>query len=405
MDYTDDALAEVRGASNAQVVDDGTMRNVLHFITTSIRSRYLEGIADHYDQRRFRLMVGTLDAGGPLHAELAAKGISSFTLDCHARNRYPLGVMRLIRRIKQHRIQILQTHLIDASLVGVMAARLARVPLVILTRHHADAVLLLRKRLPAWVDRVSATLAHRIIAPSRAVTKILCELEGVPAGKVAVIPYGFDFARMAPRPGGGERIRDEFSLHGQTVIGVIARLDRLKGHEDFFQALKRIAVEIPNLRALLVGEGPERARLEQLARELKIESRVIFAGYRQDVPDLISAMDVLAHPSRSEAFPQVVVEALAIGKPVVTCRVGGVPEIVKDGETGLLVGPDDPAAFATALRELMRRPEQAKAMAERGRVDVVSRFSITQMCRAYESCYEEWWNDTGRQRARGTASA
>jgi len=174
----------------------------------------------------------------------------------------------------------------------------------------------------------------------------------------------------------------------------------LKGHDDFFQALKRIVMSAPNVKVLLVGNGPEREKLERLAGDLGIRSHLIFTGFRRDVPDLISAMDIVALPSHSEAFPQVVVEALAIGKPVVACQVGGTSEIVRDGETGLLVPPGNPAIFASALRELMHRPDRAKTMGERGRADVVTRFSITQMCRAYESCYEKWWNGNGSRRSR-----
>ena len=181
-------------------------------------------------------MVGTLDNGGPLHNELAAKGVLSFALGCQLRKRYPLGVVRLIHLIKRHGIQILQTHLIDAGLVGMIAGKLGRVPLVVLTRHHADAVLLTKKRMPALADRLSSALAHRIIAPSHAVAKVLCEVEGIETWKITVIPYGFDFSLLRASPGGAERVRREFSLHGYTVIGVIARLARLKGHDDFFHA-------------------------------------------------------------------------------------------------------------------------------------------------------------------------
>lgn len=375
--------------------DHRTPVTVLHFVTTSIRSRYLEGIADHYDRGRLRLSVATLDAGGPLHAELASKGIRTFALGCGARTRYPLAVARLIRLMKRHRIQILQTHLIDAGLIGMIAGRLGRLPLMILTRHHSDAVLLSRRTLPAWADRVSAALAHRIIAPSQAVATILHEIERVETSKITVIPYGFDFSRLQPCAGGAERVRVEFSLRDKTVIGVIARLDRLKGHEDLFRALKDIASDTADVMALLVGEGPDRERLERLGNDLGIRDHLIFTGARRDVPDVISAIDILAHPSLSEAFPQVVVEALAIGKSVVACRVGGTPEIIRHGESGLLVPPGDPSALASALRELMRKPELARAMGERGRADVVARFSITRMCRAYESCYEQWWNGAG----------
>lgn len=369
------------------------MLSVLHFITTSYGlNSYLEGIADHYDRKRFRLMVATLDTGGPLHRGLAVRGVPTFALGCQVRKRYPVAVARLIRLVRRHGIQILQTHLFDASLVGMIAARLAGVPLPILTRHHSDAILLLRKRLPAWADRLSSALARRIIVPSQAVEKVLCGVEGVETRKIAVIPYGFDFPRLRPRPGSAEQVRSEFALHGHTVIGVIARLDRLKGHADFFRAFKEALSGGSNLKTLLVGEGPERTKLERLAEDLAIRDRVIFTGFRTDVPDLISVMDVVALPSLSEAFPQAIVEALAMGKPVVACRVGGVPEIIRDGETGLLVPPGDPTALASVLRELMCRPELAKAMGERGRADVVTRFSITQMCRAYESCYERWWN-------------
>ena len=364
--------------------------NILHFVTTSIRSRYFEGIADHHDRKRLTLTVGTLDVGGPLHAELAARGIESFALDCQARSRYPIAVLRLVRFMRRHSIQVLQTHLVDAGLIGMIAGKLARGPLLVLTRHHADAVSLLRKCLPTWVDRLCAKLADRIIVPSQAVAEVLCGIEGVEPRKVSVIPYGFDFSLLKAAPRAAERVRKEFSLNGHTVIGVIGRLERLKGHQVFLQALQKMLTETSNLRALLVGEGPERANLKRLARELRISERVIFAGSRRDVPDLIAAMDLVAHPSLSEAFPQVLVEALALGKPVVASRVGGALEIIQDGTTGLLVPAGDATALGAALSELLRRPDYAKVLGERGKVEVTARFPIREMCAAYESCYEQW---------------
>lgn len=372
------------------------MLRILHFISNSVRSPYLCAIADYTDRRRFALSMGTLSADGDLHADMVARGIPCFALGVTRRWQYPWAVLRLASYLRRHRVNILQTHLVDASFVGLAASRLAGTPLSVLTRHHADAVLLTRRILPILVDRVcSRLLAQRVIAVSDWTSYVLRRREGLARRNIAVIPYGFDFRKLQPTPEGVRKVRELWRLDGRLTLATVARLDPLKGHDHLFRALARLVPAHPNVVLLIVGEGPERERLERLRADLSIEQHIIFTGHRRDVPDVLGAADLLVHPSLSESFGQVLIEACAAGKPVLATDVGVAREIIVEGVTGLIVPPDDPEALYVALADLLSRSNLWSGMGAKGRERVQS-YSAQRMVDAYERHCRQWLDECRR---------
>jgi glycosyltransferase involved in cell wall biosynthesis len=194
----------------------------------------------------------------------------------------------------------------------------------------------------------------------------------------------FDSGRAVAKP-------DVGLLEGVPVIGMVGRLiEPEKGLAVLLEGMARLAGPPAPLscQLLIVGEGPARRQLHDLCARLGILSRVAFAGMRRDIADLLPLFDVFVMPSLSEGFGIAIVEAMAAGRPVVASAVGGIPEIVKQGETGLLVPPGDPVALAAAIRDLLTQPDRARALGACGRQRARERFSIESAVKRHEDLYD-----------------
>jgi glycosyltransferase involved in cell wall biosynthesis len=203
-----------------------------------------------------------------------------------------------------------------------------------------------------------------------AVCEAACEQaihEGTPAEKVIVVENSVPLTREVPPRGN--------LFNGDPVIGSVGSLHVRKGYRYLIEATPLVLTELPEARFVLVGGGPERPRLEQLAAELGVAGRVQFLGQRTDISDLLPGFDVFVLPSITEGMPNAVLEALYAGKRVVASRVGGVPEIVQDGETGLLVEPESPSDLACSLVRLGRNAPLRLALRQRALAVVTSRFN------------------------------
>jgi glycosyltransferase involved in cell wall biosynthesis len=361
---------------------------VLHVLSSIKDVKHFTGLAEAHDARLVQMQVCTIDASGYLQECLAPLGVRGHALDCGARRRYPLAVWRLARLLRRERIDVIHTHLFEPTIIGMLAAILARTPGRVMTRHHADLHFFMRKPFHSKLDRWSALLAHRVVAVSEQVREVLVEMEHVPADRVRVVLPG-SFIRPGTRASEEERraVRHEFGLDDAWVIGVVGRLHPIKGQEDLFKALPAVVRAYPRVKVLLIGEGWLRPRLEQLAGELSIRDRVIFAGYRRDVRQIYGALDVLVHPSYEDAVATAVMEAMAYGVPVICTPKGVALDLIRDGETGLLVPPGDPIRLADAIRRLAGSSALQRAFAERGPLEVGDRFSFAGNARGYERAY------------------
>jgi glycosyltransferase involved in cell wall biosynthesis len=210
---------------------------------------------------------------------------------------------------------------------------------------------------------------------------------GDPA-RARVIYNGVDPARFAA-PVDRAKVRRSFGLSEEDrAIVSLGRLRRQKGHDVALRAMTEIAAAEPRARMLVVGDGPERARLEKLHARLGLAGRAIMTGQREDVPGILAAADCLVAPSRYEGFGLAVAEAMAAGAPVVASRVDSIPEIVEDGVSGLLVRPGDARDLARGVVRVLGDAELARSLGERGRARVAERFTLDRMLRAYEELYE-----------------
>jgi len=359
---------------------------LLHLVDSSSYNPILVDISKHIDKSRTTLSVATLAPAGELHERLSAMGIATFALDCTRKAHYPGAIVRLAGLLRRQRIEVLHTHLVQSSLIGLAAAFLARTPVRVMTRHHSDAVFLSGNRAALAADRlIDRYLADEIIAVSQATKQAIIEIDGVDESKITIVPNGFDWNRIRSRPEAGRAIREEFGLDHAPVLCTVGRLDRLKGHEVLLRALVEAA--LPKARLIIVGHGPQKAFLQKMAQDLAIADRCIFTGYRSDVYDIMAASDLIVHPSLSEAHNLAIIEALHLGRPVVATAVGAAREVIIPGKTGWLVPPHDHVALAHSLREALADAEKARAFAQAGQQLVRSMYSIQNMIKGYEAVY------------------
>lgn len=286
------------------------------------------------------------------------------------------AMSRLARWLREHPVDVLHMHTTHAHTIGVVAAWWAR----------ASARRVVSKRTDFSIFRHSFLGLNRLkylhgvdryIAISEAVRRVLID-DGVPAARIAVVPSGVQADRFEGARANG--LRRELGLgEGAPVVGNIAHFADHKGQRYLVEAAPRILKARPEARLLIVGEGALRAPLMERARELGVADRVLFPGFREDVPALLALFDVFVMPSHLEGLGTIVLDALASGTPVVAAAAGGIPEVIEDGRTGLLVAPRDPAALAEGVLALLADPARAAALAEEGRRRVRERFSVEAM--------------------------
>ncbi len=336
------------------------------------------------DRDRFAPELCCLKHFGPL-GEVLAKEVPAFTgLLSH---KYDFAVFSRLRRLLAER-QIDAVVTVgtggDKMFWGRLAARAAGVPVVCSALHSTG--------LPDHVElpnRLLSPITDAFIAVAPSHGEYLVGHEGCPRRKVRVIPNGVDTDRFHPRwP--DWHVLEELGLEPDTpVAGIVAALRPEKNHELFLRTAAIVHAQRPAARFLVVGDGPRRAALEQLAAQLKLETAVRFLGTRADVPGVLSVLNVLLLTSHMEANPVSILEAMAAEKPVVATRVGSVPETVCDGKNGYLVEPGDADALTARTLELLDNPEHAETLGRAGRETVLRHWSIDRMVGGYEQLIAE----------------
>jgi len=297
------------------------------------------------------------------------------------------GAVRDLRRaLTAKPVDIVQTNSLKAHVLGSLAAWGTGVPVV----WHLQDLVTERGNGRPLLELMAALVQPRIVCISGAVR---ADLGPRLAARATVIPNGIDDGAIRARLS-GQDVRAAFGIPpGVPLVGIVAHLIPWKGHRHLLAALARLGETFPTLHCLVVGgeilqwAGQQQA-LEKEARRLGVHGRVIFTGLRDDVPDLIAALDVLVLASENEPFGLVLLEAMALGKPLVATRGGGVPEIVRDGETGTLVPVADPAALAAALARYLEDPRLRQQTGEAGRALVARRFGLQQMAAGFLSLYK-----------------
>ena len=338
-------------------------------------------LASALDRARFEPVIICLNEPGAFAPQATQAGIEVVAV----RKRGPLdlgALVRLARLLRERRLQIVHTHLWGANFWGRVAARLAGVPVIVATEHNVDTW----KRWHHFVlDRWLARRTTHLVAVSQQV-KAFYEAHGVGRGRWRVVYNGIDSSLARPR---GRRAAYQALGIGTTepVVGWIGRLVPAKAPEVFLDAVARAAKTLPALKVLVVGDGPSRAAVEAHARRRGLEQSIRFTGVRQDVPELLAGMDALVFSSEREGLSMAMLEAMTSGVPVVATRVGGTPELIEDGVSGLLVEPGRPEELAGRLLELLQDRTRAEQIRQAARARVEREFSLRAMVEAHEALY------------------
>ena len=348
------------------------------------------------------LVAGTLARGEDSMAFVAEElGIDVLKIEELGREISPvrdlLATVRLARVIRRERPQILHTHTAKAGTVGRLAAILAgsrRPPVVVHTFHghvlrgYFDPI---RTRLFLALERWLAAHSTALIAVGPQVRDDLVGLGVAPAERFTVIRLGIELEeRVRADENGRAETRRYLGVPAERfVVGWVGRMTAVKRTEDVLEAFKRLRENGVDACLCMVGDGPERERLERRAAELGVIRDTLFLGYQEDVAQYYAAFDALVLPSANEGTPVSVIEALAAQTPVVATRVGGVPDVVRDGEEGFLVDTGDTGGLAERLTRLARDPELRRRLGRSGRGRVLSRYAVERLLDDVDRLYRE----------------
>jgi L-malate glycosyltransferase len=362
----------------------------LFLMTDTLRTggseRQFALMAAAFRQASFDLHLGCMQRSGKFLEDLSEiteypTGGSFLTL----RTQHSLG--RLVGFLRRTRIEIAQSFDFYSNILLMTAARLAGVRASIASQRQLGDLLTPMQRR---VQNFAFHLADCVVCNSMAAADQL-EREGISRAKLFVIPNGLPpeaFADAAPA-----LLREP----GVQRIGLVARMnERAKNHALFLRAAASVANRFPLAEFVLVGDGPLRMEYEALAQELGIGARTGFLGERSDIPAVLTALDVVVSPSRTESFSNAILEAMAAGRPVIATRVGGNAELVCDRETGLLVAPEDERALADALDVLLTSPDLARQWGEKARQIVRENYTIDHTRERFEQLYRSVLAKKGR---------
>jgi glycosyltransferase involved in cell wall biosynthesis len=335
----------------------------------------------------FDMRIGTFKSGGALLDSFERAGVP--VVDFGARHRRdPISLVRLARYLRTGRIDIVHAHLFYANVAARLAGWLAAVPVVLTAHHDTDLWMGPHHRL---LERVTARLSDRVLTCSEAVRRFAIERHGLPAGRVVTLANAIDVEAIPSGPEARARARGLLGAGPEErLVGTLGRLhEPKKGLKSFLSAAARVAAADPRVRFVLIGDGPSRADLMRFAASLGLGERVRFEGERADAANLLAGLDLLVQPSLWEGFGLSALEAMAAGLPVVASRVGGVPEVVRDGLDGLLVPAGDPVRLAAAMTAILGDPDRAARLGAAGRERARREFHIDRLVRQTASLYRE----------------
>ena len=377
------------------------MPKVLHIITRLDRGGSAEAVMQlveglQRDGYPVKLVTGrTVEPQEDLSAFSRRTGVPVISVQELKREVGPvddlIALGKLMRLIGRERPEIVHTHSSKAGILGRSAARLMGCP-VIVHFPHGHVFYGYFGRLRTWavilVERLAARITHCIFTLTELGKREHLRFKVAEPEKFVTVPCGIDLAKFSSPRRSPAEVRAEFGFSPSDIVaGYVGRLVPIKGCEYFLYALELTRRRRSEIKGIIVGDGPLREELEELAKGLGLSESVVFAGVREDIPEIMHALDLFVLTSLNEGLGRVLLEAMACGVPVVASRVGGVAEIVLHRETGLLVPPKDPEEIAGAILEILNDGEKAELFSRKGR-ERARAFDVTRMLERTEEVYE-----------------
>ena len=356
-------------------------------------AHYLKNVLPRFDQALVKPQVCVLSPLHPFAKQLESVGVYPIFLN---RQKWdPRVLSDILKLIRRGHIQVIQLFGMKACIIGRIASRITDTRAIIHVRDMTPMGAILRflqRRLAAWTDLA--------LAISEAIKAFTVKELGVREEIVQVVNNPIVLSEFSsPSPQLRSAIRAQFEIGDhENVIGVIGRLHPDKGHSFLMRLMPALLAECPKVVLLVVGDGPMRGECEALARELELEGAIRFAGHRNDIAAILTAVDVVVMPSIREGFGLAALEAIAAGKPVVASKVGGLPEIVIDGKTGFLVEPSDKDGFVRGLSRLLSDPLLIEKQREECR-QYVQRFAVEKHVDLLTTIYTNLMRDENASRS------
>lgn len=344
--------------------------------------RALVEIVTRLDRARWQPKVISLGPRGELVDNLEQAGIEVVCLDACCKLDFRI-LFRLIREIRSFRPRILQTFLFHANLVGRIAGVIARVPKIV------GGIRVAEKRGGTYLllDRWTEGMVNRQVCVSESVRQFAITQVKLSPQKLVTIPNGIDVERFQQAT---PLAREEFGLHPEDLIALfVGRLDPQKGLDLLLEAAARLAEPFPQLKWLIVGQGSESARLRYQITEAGISDRVQLTGQRKDIPELMKMADLFVFPSRWEGMPNVILEAMVAGLPIVSSRVEGVEELLTDNVSAALFPPNSSEELIRTLSDLLNHPDRLQQFARQAQQDITDNHRWETVSKRYQDLYEE----------------
>lgn len=374
----------------ASVRDSGHRIRVMLFTDSFLRGG-TEGqfvrLVRSLDRTRYDILVGCLHRHGPLLKEVEPLGVPivEFPINSLYNYRSAKLFLRLVRLLHREQIQILHAFGFYSSIFTVPAGRIAGVPVVLASRRE---LLNLRGPWQQRAIRVACKLATGVIVNSHAASNDVICGGLVNRNRVELLPNCIDLQEFKPMRHSDE-IRQKLGISAASiVVGALGNLRPEKDLGTFLLAARGVRNMDPTVQFLVIGDGAGRDSLKRLADDLDLSDSVHFLSDRSDVPDLIAVLDILVMSSSTESFPNAILEAMAVGVPVIGTHVGGIPELVEEGQTGFLVPPKDPEAITLRILYLCQHPSQRLQMGRAARKRVEDEFAIPKITEKLASIYE-----------------
>jgi glycosyltransferase involved in cell wall biosynthesis len=351
----------------------GAERQLLNYLLAANRDEF----------RHTLVCLGTI---GELALVAESNGIPVVSMP--VRTRYAIASVRHIAKWMQSEdVAVVHTHMHHAALWGRVGGKAGGVPVLISTEHGKE---LWKGSLRLFMDRILSKWTARHIAVSQDCMQIRTQREKVDPKKLVVIPNGVPIPEQADNAVGRKRIRAEFGLGDDVpVIGTVGRVVQAKGYEYLLAALQLLRRKYPTIIWLAVGDGDQRDALAAQANSMGLASAVVWTGRRDDVTDLLAAMDIWTMSSIREGLPVALLEAMAAGRPIVATNVGGIPDAVTNEKEGLLVPSADPVALAKSIEELIEDPDRAMELGSAAYLRAKTEYGIDSVAQRIEDIYRQ----------------
>lgn len=351
----------------------GTQQEILKFLRSASHEKY-------------RFFVCVLLEHDMLNEEIAKLQIEQTSLNM--RGYWDLGAWwRLYRFAKEKQIDLMRTYGLKAHIIGRIVGQFLRIPVNISSIHSTDPW---RKWYHVLLERLTSRLTDLYISNSEAGRIATHQREHIPFSKIVTIPNGIHVEDYRVEDAHVEIMRRHWGLTpDDRVLGIVANLRMMKGHTTIVDAFPLIQKNFPRTKCLCIGIDHLHGDIQHYVRVKQLEQAILFPGFQKDIPIFLALLEIFLLPSLWEGLPTALMEAMAMKKPVVASAVGGIPELVEHGKTGLLIPPNDPRALAEAVVYLLRDPERAQRMGQAGYEKIQREFSLHTMVAKTEAIYDQ----------------